>query len=222
MDDPGVRLAWDSLLTEGLGLAARCEGKKIWGYNTPQDFLNISILRERFPRAKFLFLVRNPYDMLKSYKNVHDDGNDPRRYHPLVQGMMWRFCVQKYQGVSGDQNVFLLRYEDLVGNPQEWIKKVGQFIGVDIPCLDLKKLGRNSSFGKGTVRDVTPTEIAILNKVVGSFLPSVSYVRLDSKVRVRDFGEVARISMTCVLFYLGEILSSKNMRRRVMNVFGWK
>lgn len=55
---------WSSILAEIMNFSANTAGKKIWGYNTPQDYLNLDLLQRKFPQGKFIFMIRNPWAKL--------------------------------------------------------------------------------------------------------------------------------------------------------------
>ncbi len=72
---------WSSLLGSIMEYNAHLFGKKIWGYNTPQDYLHLPRLQQAFPQAKFIFVMRDPREVMRSYKYMDylKDYHDPAR-----------------------------------------------------------------------------------------------------------------------------------------------
>ena len=86
---------WD--LIEALLVAtAELSGCDVWGWKSPPDYLHVDRIRAHFPRARFIFVIRNPFKMMRSYKNWPWPGGRSR-YHPLIQAMVWRSVAERSQ-----------------------------------------------------------------------------------------------------------------------------
>jgi hypothetical protein len=224
IEDDARRLAaggasWAKLLEGVLAAAAREEGKRIWGYNTPQDFLHLERLERAFPEARFLFLVRHPHATLESYKNVSDDGNDRRRYHPWVQASLWKLCARAYREAAPgrEDRLHLVRYEDLVADPAAAIERIGAFLGARIPAPDLDAIGSNSSYRGGGKAPLTDTERWLCDRVAGPFLDELGYVRNGQRrrPRLRDLPMLLWITLRSVGYHAGSALTDRNARARL-------
>ncbi|NEQ01588.1 sulfotransferase [Moorena sp. SIO3F7] len=114
-------------LYEGL---LRGSDKNFFLDKTPRYYYIIPELYRTFPDAKYIFLIRNPLAILCSI------------FKTFVQEHWWK--IQYYQDdllkapslIAQSLNNFqgssiVLRYEKLLGNPEEEIKKICRFINVD-------------------------------------------------------------------------------------------
>ena len=88
-------------------------------------------LEASFPRARFIVLLRHPSAVFLSYIEVMAAGELSRLglkpvAHDLMEGN--RKLMEFANNAKG--NKYLLRYEDLVSNPEHTLKEVSAFIGV--------------------------------------------------------------------------------------------
>ncbi len=109
---------------------ARLRGKCIWGDKTPPFFKFIPELKAHFPEAKFIHIVRDGRDQYLSR----------RRYTPLlganlaVAALEWKYKVERSRAGMArihPGSSFEIRYEDLVGSPEETIREICTFIQVE-------------------------------------------------------------------------------------------
>tara|TARA_B110000037_G_C17105262_1_gene499620 strand:- start:679 stop:1659 length:981 start_codon:yes stop_codon:yes gene_type:complete len=84
-------------------------------------------LQKHFPNAKFVYLVRDPRDMALSWKNSPVHRGDLVRAAKIWQEDQSQSIalLEKYP-----EKLFLIRYEDLVSNQEEELKKVCSFLGI--------------------------------------------------------------------------------------------
>ena len=213
-------LTWHEILKQILSFAAQLEGKQVWGWNTPQDYLHLARIREIFPASRFLFLLRNPYHTLRSAKNVDDDGNDPRRYHPLLHSTAWRLCAQTYlDEVSvGSTDILLIRYEDVVHSTEKTLTLMSNFLETTFPAIDLTSFGTNSSYRKGNNLALTETEHWLCDLVTGSVKIRLGYKRDRHRPKVADAVELVRITKNGMIFYGPRLLFSSDVRSRVKHL----
>lgn len=61
---------WSDLVDALLKQLVKRTNTQNWGYKTPQDHLHIDKLSTAFPTAIFIFVIRDPRDVLLSYKNI--------------------------------------------------------------------------------------------------------------------------------------------------------
>jgi len=64
---------WSDVVDSFLSQLVKRANAQNWGYKTPQDHLHIGTLSEAFPTAFFIFVTRDPRDVLLSYKNITRD-----------------------------------------------------------------------------------------------------------------------------------------------------
>ncbi len=112
-------LLWDRLLHREL-TASR---KSIIADKTPNNVFIVDRLREAWPDARFIFLLRHPGAIARSrqaYKNPPAQGADELiiKYVEALEA-----ARQTYDGHT-------VRYEDLTANPERELRKICDFLGV--------------------------------------------------------------------------------------------
>jgi len=118
-------LLWDRLLHRELAAS----GKAIIADKTPNNVFIVDRLRECWPDARFIFLLRHPGAIARSrqaYKGApaeqaDDDGKNAeliRRYCEALEQ-----ARQTYEGHT-------VRYEDLTADPERELRRICSFLGV--------------------------------------------------------------------------------------------
>lgn len=89
---------------------------------------NIHMIPKLWPKAKFIFLVRDPRDVARSCIGMGWVGN-------VYNGSdYWLDAVSKYERLKSSINkeqIFELRYEDLVAEPEDKLSEICNFLGVN-------------------------------------------------------------------------------------------
>ena len=214
---------WATVLQNIMGFSADTGRNKIWGYNTPQDYLNIELLQAKFPRAKFIFVLRKPKSMLSSYKNIfkHEDNNNSRwRYHPILQSLAWQASARTFQKFkeSNPEQFLLVRYEDMLSHTNDTFSEIGKFLEVEFPHLDLNDFPNNSSFNNNDYTDLCDTEIWLGEKVVKQEMSSLGYESSNLRPRIQDIGTMSLISLRAGAYYLSQVVTSTDIRIRVLKL----
>jgi hypothetical protein len=96
---------------------------------TPRYYLIVEQLRKLFPQAKFIFLTRNPLEILSSKLAAHNDTF--HAYH--------RYKMDLYQSVKAisknlqtdDDNVFHMDYNDLIYSESDSVVQLRSFLHLD-------------------------------------------------------------------------------------------
>jgi hypothetical protein len=131
-------LLWDRLFHRQLAGS----GKRVLVDKTPDNVLRAARLRRAWPKARFLFLLRHPANILASAVQGGPD-RDPGE----LAGQVLRYltCLQDArQALPG----LTVRYEDLVGDPVPVLQQVCRFLRVEwVPqMLDYGAVGRGPFF----------------------------------------------------------------------------
>ncbi|MBC7460032.1 MAG: sulfotransferase [Thermoleophilia bacterium] len=102
-------------------------GKTWWADKTPPHIDHIEYLLEIFPDAKFVELVRDGRDVALSIMGLPFGGNNP-----YATGKRWASCVRKGAEARAEMpdRVVLVRYEDLVTQPEPEVRRVSEFLGI--------------------------------------------------------------------------------------------
>lgn len=96
---------------------------------TPRYYLIIDFIAQVFPEAKFIFLFRNPLDVLSSIITTWGSGrlHIARYILDLYRGP---FCLQEgYQKYK--ERSFALNYNDLVQSPQTSLQAICKLLGLE-------------------------------------------------------------------------------------------
>jgi hypothetical protein len=102
-------------------------GKRRWGCKSTFMLDHVEMVLEELPGAKFILVVRDPRDVAASSKRSVFNP-----CHPHFTSLLWR--EQQARGASlldrlPGSTIFLVRYEDLLLQPEEKVKEVCDFVG---------------------------------------------------------------------------------------------
>src|SRR4030065_1853768 len=141
--DPGVRSelqmfsAFLYCETSKMGKSVPCE-------QTPRNVFYIGEILESLPDARFINLVRDPRAVLLSQKNkwklrfqgmkdvpLREAIRSKMNYHPITISKLWNSSVGAADRFEGHPNVYSLRFEDLLLEPEEKIHEVCRFLAVE-------------------------------------------------------------------------------------------
>ena len=213
---------WSGLLQAVMPKVGRWLGKSRWGYNTPQDHMHLDRIFAAFPKARVVFLMRDPRDMLKSYQNVtENDYHHPHRYHPLLQSLAWRSAVRRYflERQNG-RAVMLVRYEDVVADVNATLAEIAAFAEISMPPLDLDDFGNNSSFASKSEKQqgLHHSETWICEKICGSEMKELGYALSDSRIELGDVAYLSKLTGRAFWFYLSRFVGSADIRRRILHM----
>jgi hypothetical protein len=154
---------------------AATRGFKRWGFKEVRYGIEHAVyLRWVFPRAKFLFLVRNPYACWASYRNLGaarffriwpDEPMDtPEQFgnHWLELANGFRYRFSEVEGI-------LVRYEDLTSTEFD-PTPVARHLG-----FTLDMTARSARVGGSRESPVAAQEIIRLEQVVGTLAEQLGY-----------------------------------------------
>lgn len=155
--------------------AAR-SGKSLWCEQTPRNVYYLDVIRDLFPEAKIVQLVRDPRDVLLSQKNRwrrrFRGGNMPWKetirqwlnYHPITILKLWIGAMRRAQNESGRAGFFVQRYEDLVAQPARSVSSLCAFLGLEYApsMLAVPKIG-------SSLRSDKPADLGIDASKVGGW-----------------------------------------------------
>lgn len=189
---------WMDLQEEWMRRLAARNGARQWGYKMPVAFRSMDMILERHPETKFIFILRNPQEILASYKFMpmgHKDG-DPRNYHPAFYAMYWRMAARAYSDAKqrfGDK-VLLIKFDDLIADSFGTAEHVAGYLGsVAKPERFTDDEKANSSFS-GDRKVINGLEAFILRSLAGKEAAEIGFELDRPKLRLRDFAELLYIS----------------------------
>jgi tetratricopeptide (TPR) repeat protein len=116
----------------------------------PANFMNLGLIRAAFPQARILHMQRNPLDTglsiyFQIFSNTHLYANDLEDIaHYFTQ---YSRLMRHWRSTLVDGTILDVPYEKLVADPEPWIRKIVQFVGLpwDPRCLKFNETERTVS-----------------------------------------------------------------------------
>jgi len=149
----GVKRLKRALISRDLSLLS----KKNWCVEIGPDIQSCKGLMQLYPRARFMYIVRNGIDAVQGRSKWLRRTNAEIPFVAVCRD--WVHRVEKYSKLyrSGVAPVLPVRFEELVLQPEDFFQKAFQFLGVDhhpgSAAFVNNKLGittRDGIFGKST------------------------------------------------------------------------
>lgn len=118
---------FSSVVDAMYGHFAQLEGKQRWGDKSPMYLQHIDVLAQVFPNARFIHIYRDGRDSAQSFH---------RRWKQSPSRTIFRWkkaiALGREQGKRlGVTRYFELSYEDLTADPENWMRRVCAFAGLD-------------------------------------------------------------------------------------------
>ncbi|MGA7180853.1 MAG: sulfotransferase [Thiobacillaceae bacterium] len=132
---------------------AKRAGAKRWGIKEVRlGTEHAFFLRWLYPKARFIFLFRNPLDAYRSYsrygRNWYDTFPDKPMFTPTAFGKHWRRLADGFLRDAGLLNALVIRYEDLVGG-QVRLDEIEQHLSISMDRSLLEtKVGSSERLGE--------------------------------------------------------------------------
>ncbi len=119
--------------------------KKIPCEQTPRNLFYLKSILEYFPNSKIIYMVRDPRDTTLSqkykWKRFFKAKNEPYplsesirnfiNYHPITISLLWRSSANAILPYLENDNVLMVKFEELISNPEENVKKICEFLDLD-------------------------------------------------------------------------------------------
>jgi hypothetical protein len=129
--------SYSSMLHEFFRRTLQMSGKTRWLEKTPGNVFAFSPIREIFPTARFVHIVRDGRDAVASLAR--------RGFSPLLAVSRWYYATLTGIQYREWPNYYELRYEDLVRSPREELTKLCAFLGEPFRESMLQGEGEKSS-----------------------------------------------------------------------------
>ena len=98
--------------------------KPRWGEKTPMHYKNINQLLEWYPKARVIWMLRDPRAVVASLLKM--DWADSRDY---VNARLWHYSLHSFERQwSKDERVRLIQYEALVDDPELVMQRLCRFL----------------------------------------------------------------------------------------------
>lgn len=163
---------------------------------TPRNVFHLGEIHRHFPACRVVNMVRDPRAVLLSQKNkwrrrfLGGDGVPAAEalrawinYHPITISQLWRSAVRAADDFEGEPWLRTVRFEDLVAEPEEQVRAICEFVGLDFSgdLLSIPQVGSSIAPDRPDRRGIDPsrvgrwregglsdTEIWICQKITGS------------------------------------------------------
>lgn len=149
----------------------RRNGKERWIEKTPDHIENLEAIRRSFPDSPIIRIVRDPRDVALSLMKV------PWGTTSLLEGLLF-WLEREDVGeafLRTDPRSYLLRFEDLVSQPEETMRRLCAFLGepyeagmLDTSTAGRKLNSRNAPWKAKASQALDPGRIAAWRKVVSA------------------------------------------------------
>lgn len=141
-------LLWDRVMHRELVKS----GKDFIVEKTPANAYMYRRLKDCWPDARLVFLLRHPESIARSW---HESDPDKRPYDKAVTDVL-RYMTAVEEARAADPDGFTVRYEDITGDPEREMRRLSAFLGVEYAPAMLNyghKSGSELVRGLGDWRD---------------------------------------------------------------------
>jgi len=217
---------------------AEKKGYKYWFSKEPDLFQHIYEIGLHMPKAKFVYMVRDGRDvalsMLKGGAHEH---------HIYNAAIKWveaqRCCLSAISDSKMQERIFILKYEELVFNPEKISQQLMNFIGLDFEESQLEfykekeiiSHSEKSVFWKNLAKPIdsrntgnykkylSPREIGVFESIAWREMAALGYTLESQHIRNISSFEKGLFKVSAVLQrMLKEMsLNDENKRRKVRN-----
>jgi len=164
------------------------EENKKWGFKEVRDnaYEDSKFLKKIFPKAKFLFLIRNPFDMYISLKGQDAIFNNFKDDKPLYPVEVWNRNVSFFLDHTKINEVggLVIKYEDLVDNKtsQETLDNIVEYLDIEYNEKMLSELSMKA--GQTTVKNpLTKDEVEKIFEIIKENNKELNYTISDDKIK---------------------------------------
>ena len=120
--------SWETIFLAILTTFAEKHQVKRVGEKSPNHFRCIGLLKERFPNAKFIHIIRDPraviLSMKKSLFESKNIGSLCKIWHEAIE------IHRKYSERLGSKGYIAVKYEDLVTQPETTLRPICDFLDI--------------------------------------------------------------------------------------------
>ena len=221
-------------LLEKIGQAYASQRQaRMWGEKTPGHALWLPQIRDLFPRARVLFMVRDPRDVLVSYDERWNSGRRDSDYLVSTAALLKYYLVNLLHrpGFPADQ-IRWVKYESLTAQPAAELEEICRFLGVAFePAMldfyrkhanvqqDMAEGEHHALLSKpatieriGRYQNVLgPSQIALVERLLGEEMRTLGYPLSDSAGL--SFAADEERALARAYSYYQEMLSGEVRRR---------
>lgn len=186
-----------------LGYESTRHGKTIGCDQTPRNLYYLDELLAFYPGLRVVVMVRDPRDVMLSQKRrwrrrflgasrtpLWNALRTWAGYHPRTMSMLWRGGVRAAERFADHPRVTLLRFEDLVADPEPQVRRLCERLGLsfDAAMLSVPRVGSSHRTDEPTATGIDPgaaqrwrggglsaVEVAVCQRVAGPVMQRWGY-----------------------------------------------
>lgn len=171
------------------------KGEARWVEKSVEHIEFVPLLKDIFPNARFVHILRDPYATLVSMRNFRG-GKKGFPYLPPLVDTLYHHRVFFDRWTNAFQGHSILTYEELLRSPEATMERVAGELGLSYDPILLQPtyLGDewkgNPSLGEGMKgmdeqqaehwkKEITPVEVKLLNRAMGNLFKCGNYERMS-------------------------------------------
>ncbi|MFT4680542.1 MAG: hypothetical protein ACI9FU_000770 [Granulosicoccus sp.] len=145
----------------------------IWGDKSPQYLVHMPVLKEYWPAAKFIHVIRDPRDLVLSNRKAWG-----RNIYRTAHRWNEKVAVALRDGAELSEDHMHIQYEDLLDSPQETIGELLKFLGLELEpgMLEVKSKTENYGDAKGETKVVKSNKGKFLKQLSKSALTKIEEI----------------------------------------------
>jgi hypothetical protein len=141
---------------------------KRWGEKSLLEWRNIPTFIEMFPGGKVIHIIRDPRDVLASYKNMTYETDD-KYLDAIFNCLDSMHHAMEYLSNLSSESYYLVKFEDLVENRTSEVKKIFNFLEIEFNESDYRDTEIKEGVGKGAVSLTTASHSSFPDDLSNSF-----------------------------------------------------
>lgn len=223
-----------------------CAKKIIPCEQTPRYLFFAKEILKAFPDARMVNIIRDPRDVLLSQKNkwkrrylgaknipIYEAMRAWVNYHPYTITRLWVSAVRTAKTHENKNQFLTLKFEDILENPDDNIKVLCEFIGVEFEntMLNIPQIGSSNStdkvrkFGIDSARanswrsegGLTRTEISICQNIATSEMVSLGY-KIDPAFKIPFWTKWSSMVICVFKLTLALLLNIKRSKNIIQSI----
>jgi len=139
-----------------------------WGEKTLLEWTNIPLFLEMYPSGKTIHIIRDPRDVLASYKHMTYETEE--KYLDAIFNCLdsMQHAIEYSKNLS-KENYYLVKFEDLVSDRMGQIKKICDYLDIEFNESDYSDENIKEGVGEGSIRLTLETHSSFPNSSQKSF-----------------------------------------------------
>lgn len=224
-----------AMYLKGMRYACEVSGNRWWVQKATHYIFFADEILQEIPDAKFIYMLRNTFDIMASRKNRHAE-----RERLFGQSIGWNRGLRIANRIKQDspQTLEFVQYENLVAEPEPTVRGLCAFLGADFgpELLQVKHvnasqksyeerqkaIGFNRSRLYYYINTLTPAEIAAMDlmtdhKLLHKYYPSLPHYQQRPGLGAKIVG-VLLVAISPFRFVIDKVLWA---RQHGMSVVGY-